>query len=281
MTPAPRPQLTAAQRLHFDVYGYVLLEQALTPDEVEDLRRAVRRLAAEPEHALQAHRIYHFRRGDHYRHFGHLVEYDEALLRFATHPRLVPLVEEVVGGQVRVEETECIVNRRDPAADPEALRRRGCVPLGLHTGAEVGWGSFEERGRWHCLFVKTIAYLTDVGPEDGGTAVIPGSHRVGWGQEELIAAAMADPARLVRQVQARAGDVLLFAETLVHSTTEILSDRERMIVITGYTPTMLQVWPGNEVSEGFLQELPREQRELLVPERAWPWRRRRPPSPAG
>ena len=265
--------LTPAQRLHFDVYGYVLLEGALAADEVADVTRAMRRMAAEPD--LDARGVYHFEHGTHYRHFGHLVEYDPAFLRQATHPRLVPLVEEVVGGRVRVEETEAIINRRDPATDPQELRRRGTVPTGFHTGADHGWGTFEQAGRFHCLFVKTIAYLTDIGPDDGGTAVIPGSQRSGWSQREMIEAATADPAHLIRQIVAPAGSVLLFAESLIHSTTAIASDRERMIVVTGYTPTMLQVWPGNEVSADFAQTLADRERNLLVPDRAWPWDRGR------
>ncbi len=265
--------LSPAQRLHFDVFGYVLLEGALPADEVADLTAAMRRLAAEAD--PQARGVYHFEHGTHHRHFGHLVEYDPAFLRQATHPRLVPLVEEVVGGRVRVEETEAIINRRDPASDPAEIRRRGTVPTGFHTGADHGWGTFEQEGKFHCLFVKTIAYLTDVGPDDGGTAVIPGSHRSGWPQGAMIEAAASDPDRLVRQVVASAGSVLLFAESLIHSTTAIASDRERMIVVTGYTPTMLQVWPGNEVSPEFARGLPDRERNLLVPDRAWPWHRGR------
>jgi len=263
--------LSAAQRLHFDVYGYVLLQDALQARELGALRAALRRLAGEPDPAARG--VYHWERGEHYRHFGHLVEYDPAFLDYAAHPALLSAVREVVGGSVRVEETEAIVNRRDPAADVEVLRQRGCTPLGFHTGAEHGWGTFEQDGRFHCLFVKTLAYLTDVGPEDGGTAVIPGSHRLSFGQAEIVAAAQADPPALIRQIEARAGAVLLFAESLIHSTTAILGDRERLIVVTGYVPTMLQVWPGNELSPGFLAGLPAGLRTVLQPDRAWPWER--------
>ena len=49
-----------------------------------------------------------------------------------------------------------------------------------------------EENRFHCLFVKTLAYLTDVGPDDGGTCLIPGSHRMYWRREEMIQAVMDD-----------------------------------------------------------------------------------------
>src|SRR5438105_871340 len=40
------PRLTPAQRLHFDVYGYVVLDNVLTPDEVAAMKDALYRLKA-------------------------------------------------------------------------------------------------------------------------------------------------------------------------------------------------------------------------------------------
>ena len=266
-------QLTPAQRLHLEVYGFALLEDVLTPDEVAQMKAALYRIKALPDDDLCANRIYFKRRGDWHLHVGHVLEFDPALLAFATHPKLVPLVEDLVGGAVRIEETEAIVNRRDPDADVDALRRRPANPTGFHTGTRHGWGTYEEQHNFHCLFVKTLAYLTDVGPEDGGTTVIPGSHRLSRPQRDTIAAAMADPARLVHQVQARAGSVLLFPESLVHSTTQIISDVERVILVTGYTPPMLREWPGNEVSTEFIAALPEHLRPLVSGSASWHWKR--------
>src|SRR3989442_244482 len=220
--------LTLSQRFHFDAYGYVLLENVVTPTEVARMKAALYRMKADP--ALEAQRVYTHRHGDHYTLFGHLVEYDPALLEYAAHPKLVPLVEEIVGGSVRLEESEAIINRRDPNADLSAWAGRRVVPTGFHTGTRHGWGTYMENHRFHCLFVKTLAYLTDVGPDDGGTAVIPGSHKMTWPQREMIEAAMMDE-RLIHQVEAKAGDVLLFPESLVHSTPAIRTERERVILV--------------------------------------------------
>jgi hypothetical protein len=262
--------LTLSQRFHFDAYGFVLLENILTPEETARMRDALYRMKAEPD--LSARRIYTHKRGDHFQLFGHLVEYDPALLEYAAHPKLIPLVEEVVGGSVRLEETEAIINRRRPDADLDTLRRRRVNPTGFHTGTRHGWGTYIEHNRFHCLFVKTLAYLTDVGPEDGGTAVIPGSHRMSWSQKEMIEAAMEDE-RLITQIVAPAGSVLLFAESLIHSTTEILSERERVILVSGYTPTMFQEWQGNEISPEFAAALPDSIRPLITGSDKWNWRR--------
>lgn len=267
------PRLTLSQRFHLDAYGYVLLENVLTPDEVARMKAALYRLKAEPD--LAAQRVYTRKHGDHYQLFGHLVEYDPALLAYAAHPKLVPLAEELVGGAVRLEESEAIINRRNPELDVTTLRQRKSHPVGFHTGTRHGWGTYTEQNRFHCLFVKTLAYLTDVGPEDGGTAVIPGSHKMSWPQQEMIAAAMADPT-LIHQITAPAGSVLLFPESLIHSTTEILSDRERVILVSGYTPTMIREWMGNEISPEFIQTVPESLRPLLSGSDNWNWRRNYP-----
>src|SRR5690348_15226523 len=179
--------LTLAQRFHLDAYGYVLLENVLTPEEVQRIKAALHRMRADPD--LEAKRVYTRRHGEHYILFGHLVEYDQALLEYAVHPRLIPLVEDLVGGSVRLEESEAIINRRNPNADLSALRQHRSTPVGFHTGTRHGWGTYFENDRFHALFVKTLAYLTDVGPEDGGAAVIPGSHKMSWPQKEMINAA--------------------------------------------------------------------------------------------
>jgi ectoine hydroxylase-related dioxygenase (phytanoyl-CoA dioxygenase family) len=265
--------LTLAQRFHLDVFGYVLLENVLTPEEVARMKDALYRMKADPER--EAKRIYAHSRGEHYLLMGHLVEYDPALLEYAVHPKLIPLVEDLVGGAVRLEESEAIINRRRPDAEVTELRRRKSNPIGFHTGTRHGWGTYIEQNRFHCIFVKTLAFLTDVGPEDGGTAVIPGSHKMSWPQQEMIDAALSDET-LVHQVVAPAGSVLLFPESLIHSTTEILSDNERVILVSGYTPTMVREWMRNEISPKFIASLPDDIRPIISGEANWNWRRNYP-----
>jgi len=253
--------LTPSQRLEFDVYGYVLLKQVLSAEEVEQAKGALCRLRDEPD--LEAINVYVNRRNDYHFHVGHLIEYDPALLAYAAHPRLLPLVREIVGGPIRLEETEAIINSREPETAPWDPASSEIEPLGFHTGARHGWGTYEQRHHFRCLFVKTLTFLTDTGPGDGGTAVIPGSHRLSWPQDEIIGAAMADK-RLIHQVEARAGDVLLFPESLVHSTTMVQTDRERVVLISGYTPPFIREWPGNGITPDFVASLSPDLRDLVT-----------------
>ena len=41
--------LTPAQRLHFDIYGFVLLENVLSSDEVERMKGALYRIKTDTE----------------------------------------------------------------------------------------------------------------------------------------------------------------------------------------------------------------------------------------
>jgi ectoine hydroxylase-related dioxygenase (phytanoyl-CoA dioxygenase family) len=272
-----KTRLTAAQRLQFDIYGFVVLEQVLGQEEVVRARDALYRLRAEPN--LETHRVYVNRRSEHHFHVGNLVEYDSALLEYAAHPTLIPLVEELVGGSVRLEESEAIINRRDPdmaiGSGLGSASGRKIEPIGFHTGTRHGWGTYYQGHHFRSLFVKALAYLTDVGPDDGGTAVIPGSHRLSWPEQEIIDAALSDE-RLMHQVEAPAGSVLLFSEALVHSTTLVRSNRERVVLISGYTPPMMREWPGNEPSPEFLTSLPSRQRRLISGGDSWPWQQHEP-----
>lgn len=264
--------LTPTQRFHFDTYGYVLLENVLTKDEVEKMKDALYRLKTDPNRDQT--RVYTHQKDDYHILMGNLVEYDPALLAYAAHPKLIPLVEEVVGGSVRLEETEAIINRRAPDITDEQLATRRIHPTDFHRGTTPTWGCYQEEHKFHCLFVKTLAYLTDVGPNDGGTSVIPGSHRSTWKKDTIIQAALNDPTEnLIHQIEAKAGSVLLFAESLIHSTTQIKSDTERVILVSGYTPPMLREWMGNEVDPKFIDTLPKDIRPLISGSDNWKWKR--------
>ena len=264
----PFPALTPAQRYHLDVFGYVVIESTLTPDETARLLEA----------------LYHLRRdflatGDvagatvrgsrvishepHFMHFTHVLETHPAVLDYVSHPRLVGMVEELVGYNVRLEESEATINSRNPDEDLGEPAR-----YGFHAGVRTDVGTYTENGLYHCDFVKTLTNLTDLGPDDGGTVVIAGSHKMKFPTEEVAACAYEDPS-LIHQVVAPAGSTLLFGEALVHATGQRRSDGERAIIIAGYTPTHYQPWDGNEPSAAFVERIPEPLRPLISGSDGW------------
>ena len=167
-----------AQRYHLEVYGYVVVENAIEQDLTNRLLEAMLRLkrdllsAPDPAKArVRNCRLSSYR--PHHLHFAHILEADPAIFEYLTHPRLVGMAEELVGGSVRLEESEAVVNERDPEIDLTAAPR-----YGFHTGTSPDVGTYVENGLFHCTFVKTLTNLTELGPDDGGTVVIAGSHKV-------------------------------------------------------------------------------------------------------
>ncbi|MEZ4728435.1 MAG: hypothetical protein R3E79_14980 [Caldilineaceae bacterium] len=99
----PFPALTPAQRLHLDIYGYVVIENTLTADEVGTTREALQKLkrdliaTGDPANAVVRGARFSVYK-PHHVHFAHIVEADPALFAYLTHPRLVAMAEEFVGG---------------------------------------------------------------------------------------------------------------------------------------------------------------------------------------
>jgi hypothetical protein len=262
----PFPALTPAQRYHLDVFGYVVLERTLTDDETGRLLEAMQRLRRDLDEAgegavVRGCRYSH--RSEHHRHFAHILEAEPEIYDYLTHPRLVGLAEELVGGTVRLEESEAVINTR-PAGTWDGT-------LGFHTGTRPDLGTYVENGLTHCTFVKTLTNLTDLGPDDGGTVCIAGSHKIKAPREEIIACAYEDRS-LIHQVVAPAGSTLLFGEALIHATGRKQTDGERVIVIGGYTPTMFQAWNGQEPSAEFVAAAPEKHRALLSGSDRWSWK---------
>jgi len=75
--------------------------------------------------------------------------------------------------------------------------------------------------------------------------------------------------RRIHRVEAGAGSVLLFGESLFGSTSPIRSDRARLILVSGCTSPMLRDRVGNEVSPEFVTNLPKKNRPLISGSENW------------
>ena len=266
----PFPALTPAQRYHFDVYGYVVIDRTLTDDETDRTLDALQRLKREfvasgdpTGVTIRGSRVSGYM--PHTIHFAHILETDPAVLDYVTNPRLVAMAEEVVGGIVRLSESEAIINSRDPygPSDPEPA-------YAFHFGTRPPYGTYSGNGLFHSNFVKTLSNLTELGPDDGGTVVIAGSHKIPLPLDDIVACAYEDRS-LIHQVVAPAGSTVLFSESLIHATGQIRSNRERAVIITGYTPPMFKADTRQEPSAEFLAAQPQHVQDYLVGSQQWSW----------
>lgn len=266
----PFPALTPAQRYHFELYGYTIVEHTLSAEEVGRLREALYRLRASiqqlPQRGPEGPRVggaYFLTDKNHHHFMANILEADPQITAYATHPRLVGMAEEIMGCEARITEMNAHINSREPEK-PLAPQPR----YGFHRGADVPFFCHTQHSLFHCSFVKTLTNLTDLGPDDGGTVVVAGSHKVDLPAEELVQVAYEDRS-LIHQVVAPAGSTLLFAETLIHATGQVRSDRERMILITGYGPTLFPYWDNGQLSADFSARIPPQLRPLFEGREHW------------
>lgn len=241
----PFPALTPEQRYRFDVFGYVLIEDTLTPHEVARIREASLRLRdalrakLDPANPTKAHfrGAYFTKYTPTFQLIQQILEADPAFTDYACHPRLVGMCEELIGAEARITQVDTFLNTASdtiPAGTPDGR-------YGFHTGVDIPFGTHAVNGLMHCNFVKTFTYLTDVGPEDGGTVCIVGSHKINAPQQDVINLAYQNPS-LIHKITARAGSTLLFPETLIHASGHRTRPGERITVSAGYGPVNYLEW---------------------------------------
>lgn len=274
----PFPALTPAQRLHLDIYGYVVVSETLTGDEcgllIEAAQKLKRDLLAVGQPLSWNHDQSTKVRGaglsetdhDHHHFMRDIEQADPAFTAYITHPRMVGMAAELVGGEVRMVESNLHINSYLPEGEesPDAAAGK----YGFHRGTDVPYGSHTRHGLYHCNFVKTLTNLTVLGPDDGGTVVIAGSHKLDLPPEQLIECAYQDRS-LIHQVIAPAGSTLLFVEPLIHATGRVTSERERLIIITGYGPAQFPYWGDGELTEEFKAQIPVKQHLLFHGRQNW------------
>ncbi|MBI4552593.1 MAG: phytanoyl-CoA dioxygenase family protein [Candidatus Latescibacteria bacterium] len=265
----PFPALTPAQRLYLDINGYVVIENVLSKAEVDKLldtiykiERVYRETGALP--AACSH--FSSTKEDFFR-IDNLPHIDLCFFEYVTHPRLVGMAEEIVGGTVRLEQSDAHIRRPvKHQTEPESY--------GFHRGINPGF-SYIKNGLYHFTFVKTLTNLTDLEPGDGGTTVIAGTHKISEDVDRnaIVKAALDDP-RIIHEVAAPAGSTLLFFESLMHSSGIIRSNKDRVLIIAGYTPTMFQAWNGYDPDPVFVEDIAEDHRALLTGSQKYGWERK-------
>ena len=189
--------MTAADREQLDTLGYVLVEDVLDRQTLEQVRNRVEELyAQEGENAGSEFRI-----EPGARRLANLVDKGEIFERLIAVPRILELVGHVLGSQFKLSS----LNAR--SANPFSSEAQ---PLHCDAAAIP-----DESGYWVC---NTIWLLDDFTPENGATRVIPGSQRWATLPQQLLS----DPAAPHPQevlVTGRSGSVVVMNTHAWHGGT--------------------------------------------------------------
>ncbi|BBH24943.1 hypothetical protein Back11_62880 [Paenibacillus baekrokdamisoli] len=253
--------LNTKEKFLMDTYGYVIVPNLVDLDLVERVRQAMDSMNRElplvsREDPSPNGKTRKVEGTPYFSKFSPCIEYDPKFLEIAMYPKIMSYVEDIVGGPVRYEEQECSINRRNPNDEATNIRN-----LAWHRGMSPDFSNYAVAGRSHYLWIKAIVFLTDIGPDDGGTSVIPGSHRT-----DSIAGIVPElEPWMVHQAKGKAGSVMFFTEALIHSVTPILSERTRYVMITGYVPPFMRECGRVEApSSEFLSTLGEQERTFMT-----------------
>lgn len=256
------PQFSVEQRLHLDIQGFVVLEGFIPPAQVTVLRDALYAIEARLRKDGIKPAAPAFLSGITPECFrvDNLPHLAPCFHRYLTDPRIIGRAEEMMGHEVRLEQSDAHIRRPIPSK-PDTL--------GLHRHHRLGYGAVERNGLYHFPFMKALTNLGDLGPDDGGTVVIPGSHKLPSHLDRVMCeAAMRDPS-LLHHVVAPAGSTLFFYESLMHSSGINRSGKDRPLVIGGYTPSLFQPQHDENPDPAFLATLGEREREIYSGSKAW------------
>jgi len=226
--------MTDAQRIAFETNGFLVFENALTPEELD----AVRADVALAEQQWDANpTLPGFRKPALCELIGP-INYGPAMRDLLWHPKTFPVVREILGEDVSMIDNSYYIT---PPHTP-------------HTHADwhhdVGLP-----GVYHPLsvmMVKVFFLLSDVNADSGGTAMVPGSHRLPM---DFKFPEVRNPKDMPGAVQmsGKAGTAYLFNGRVYHAAVNNTSDNPRKVLIYNYGHHWMKIWPGYDPSPKLLE----------------------------
>jgi len=147
--------------------------------------------------------------------------------------------------------------------------------IGIHSGAHEGTqrGHYRfENGKFHCGQINILLALNDIGPGDGGTVIIPSSHKSNLRHPEFDKHVMkkgkvtsADNMTASKEIYLKAGDGLLFVDSLCHGSAKRKNSGERRIVVYRYGPSWGFFRHSYRPSRDLLSRLTKLQQKIVMP----------------
>ncbi len=256
---------TALDDYEFDLRGFLIIRGALSPDEVQQLNDAYERF---PD--LHNGDWYgNAQRRDYTRDTGFELHNvldcgDSAFDILIDHPSWISHVTRYAGEQGTYVEgimiDEHIATSRGPGGHHS-------VHSGGHDASTRTQYSYRN-GAFRCGQVNVLVSLRDVGPGDGETMIVPGSHKSNFVHPlagDYAKGDRMDSLPFAIEVQTKAGDAVVFVDACMHGARTRENDGDRRIVILRYGPPWARTRFGYTVSNQLLERLTPVRRKIMQP----------------
>ena len=245
----------------FDLRGYLILQEALTPGEVTQINERLDSLSS-LERGQWRGSIHRQDQPDEVGiNLQQIYEAGEPFEELIDHPSWISHVTRYVGGDDGLFIDENFVNLRGIG---EAIQ--------LHSGAHKR--RIRTQFRFHnnefrCGQINILLALTDIGEGDGATMVIPGSHKANLVhpqyKTEYGGNASVDGVEGGIEVHLKAGDAILFVDAISHGSAKRVNPGQRRIAVYRYGPHWGNTRFGYQPSRELLERLTPERKRIVQP----------------
>ena len=271
MKQKPFSKLTQEEREYlFDLNGYLVIDDALNTEQLLWINRWI---DSQPRDIptgtwLGNVELHTYGKTDGL-NYQNIIEGGPVFEALIDNPVWIGLVRKLIENDYnRVSINECFLN----------VRGEGGF-IGIHSGGHVAAfpASFRSHaGAWMVGQINILMALQDVGPGDGMTVVVPGSHK---SHEIHPVLRPGDPNRAnsvyrtdkpdetlgAVEVPLKAGQALMFTDALLHGGSSRMNPGERRILIYRYSPHSMQPRYNYIPSKELLERLTPAQKAMIQP----------------
>ena len=228
--------LTLEQLKHFAQHGWLIQEKVFDDKCMDECRQAMDETAA-TQPAMKAD-------DDEQTFMMGIINHHQIFRDCFLNPTLLEESRQLMGTDLRHRATWMIIKKPHPDRHQDCSELLDPVNLSWHRDMRPKWGTFpndNDPELINCILINCMVAATDIGPDDGGTMALDGSHKVEGDPKTVMQECP------VVQFEAPRGSVIYFSETLMHSAVPILSDTTRYIMFYAFVPPWFEVWQHCEV----------------------------------
>lgn len=273
MLDTPLSALTDMERYLFDLNGFIVIRNALSDEEVAACNAVLDTMQDCGPGEWRGNVHGHNFTGSHEGlNLQQIYEAGPAFERLIDHPSWIEKVTHFIG----TDEPNFDANHGPLFIDENFanIREHGQA-IGLHSGGDKRVTRCQFRyhdGRFHCGQVNILMAFNDIGPGDGATMVIPGSHKSNIAHPEYASAMMkedkgtsVDGITGAVEVHLQAGDAILFVDAIMHGSAARTNQGQRRIAVYRYGPSWGFFRHPYRPSQGLLDRLSPRQQQIVMP----------------
>jgi len=256
-------QVTETEKFLFDLQGFLVVKNVLSPEEVAALNGAFdanwEKRRDDPNHAPDGGTYGPLRRGL----FDGMLAWEKPWCQpfrdLLAHREVIPYLDLLLGRGWKMDHSPFMLTG---GKGTEGLRIHGSTSR-LFNGSQYYTYA---NGMIRCGMIVCQFQLADVNEGDGGLCVVPGSHKANFQCPGEILR-WEDHREVVYNVPAKTGDMVIFNEATLHGTLPWTAENARRSLLYRYSPKYLHFAGGTYRTEQpeWVSELTEAQQAVLEP----------------